>query len=139
MCGIAGFVGEGGQVALGQMLDAMTYRGPDDRGTWNDGQNCFLGQLRLSIVDLADGHQPMISLDGQIVVIFNGEIYNHQTLRSELETLGHQFLAVISLSWLPGHGCQLLAVGSWLSAPGGGVLDLNSLVISYWLSAPGWM
>ena len=80
MCGIAGFVGEGGQAALDQMLDAMTYRGPDDRGTWHDGQNCFLGQLRLSIIDLADGYQPMISLDGQIVVIFNGEIYNHKEL-----------------------------------------------------------
>ena len=91
MCGIAGFVGKGGQAALDQMLDAMTYRGPDDRGTWHDGQNCFLGQLRLSIIDLADGYQPMISLDGQIVVIFNGEIYNHRMLRRELEALGHQF------------------------------------------------
>ena len=91
MCGIAGFVGEGGQSALDQMLDAMAYRGPDDRGTWHDGRNCFLGQLRLSIIDLADGYQPMISVDGEIVVIFNGEIYNHQMLRRELEALGHQF------------------------------------------------
>ncbi len=91
MCGIAGFVGEGHDIVLDRMLDAMSYRGPDDRGTWNDGRDCFLGQLRLSIIDLADGHQPMISLDGQIVVIFNGEIYNHRDLRSELEALGHQF------------------------------------------------
>ena len=85
MCGICGFVGNGDIKDLASMMDAMPYRGPDDAGQWNNGEDLYLGQLRLSIVDLSDGHQPMLSSDGSLAVVFNGEIYNHHELRRELE------------------------------------------------------
>ncbi len=91
MCGICGFVGGGDELILQRMMSEMRYRGPDDSGYWHDERGVHLGQLRLSIVDLGDGRQPMVSIDGSIVVVFNGEIYNHRELRKELEGLGHQF------------------------------------------------
>lgn len=93
MCGFAGFLGFG---ALGldsvpataqKMGNAIRHRGPDDSGVWHDenGQIALVHQ-RLSIVDLSPaGHQPMISPSGRYVIAFNGEIYNHQVLRRELE------------------------------------------------------
>jgi asparagine synthase (glutamine-hydrolysing) len=76
-----------------RMRDAMVHRGPDDGGSWTDERRrCALGHRRLSIVDLsAAGHQPMANEDGTVWVSFNGEIYNHEALRPELEARGHRF------------------------------------------------
>ncbi|MBV8143296.1 MAG: asparagine synthetase B, partial [Verrucomicrobia bacterium] len=92
MCGIAGFTGDGDSAVLHRMIDVLAHRGPDGEGTWIDQHSRVLfGHRRLSIVDLADGTQPMTTLDGHLVVTFNGEIYNHPELRTQLETLGHRF------------------------------------------------
>ena len=73
--------------------DAMRARGPDGSGIWwSAGRRCGLGHRRLSILDLSDrASQPMASDDGRIVVTFNGEIYNYQALRAELEAAGARF------------------------------------------------
>lgn len=73
------------------MTDAIVLRGPDDAGAWVDAEGGIaLGHRRLSILDLSPlGHQPMLSADGRYVIIFNGEIYNFQDLRAELEKHGH--------------------------------------------------
>nr|WP_294863448.1 asparagine synthase (glutamine-hydrolyzing) [uncultured Pseudogulbenkiania sp.] len=92
MCGIAGFVGKGASEDLSRMLRLLSHRGPDGAGAWCDrGRGVYLGHTRLAIVDLADGHQPMWTTDGRLGVVFNGEIYNHQALRAELERAGHVF------------------------------------------------
>jgi len=90
MCGIAGFIGIGKRLDLERMIDALAHRGPDGAGTWI-APPVFFGHRRLSIVDLASGSQPMTTLDGQLVITFNGEIYNHVELRKQLERLGHRF------------------------------------------------
>lgn len=91
MCGIAGSYSPGGQPPPPERLEAalqrLVRRGPDDQGMWRDAQVC-LGQRRLAILDLSPaGHQPMLSSDGRYVVTFNGEIYNHLTLRKALQPL----------------------------------------------------
>ena len=95
MCGIAGFIGTawsgaGVPAVLQAMTDAIAHRGPDDAGCWTDAESgVALGHRRLAIIDLsAAGHQPMHSASGRYVLIYNGEIYNHRDLRSELEGLG---------------------------------------------------
>jgi len=97
MCGICGTVsGEGSRVApevLQSMIRTMEHRGPDDEGMWcsADGR-VGLAHRRLSIIDLSPaGHQPMKDATGRLWISFNGEIYNFQELRVELEKLGHQF------------------------------------------------
>jgi asparagine synthase (glutamine-hydrolysing) len=94
MCGIAGFVGfnglasgQAGAVAI-QMAQKIAHRGPDDAGVWvDDSLEVALGHRRLSIIDLSPaGHQPMVSASGRYVMVFNGEIYNHQALRRELSS-----------------------------------------------------
>ncbi|MFN8179980.1 MAG: asparagine synthase (glutamine-hydrolyzing) [bacterium] len=85
MCGIAGIVDEAG-VSVGdlkRMTDAIAHRGPDDSDHWTNG-TVGLGHRRLSIIDLADGRQPMANEDGSVRVAFNGEIYNFQDLRPPL-------------------------------------------------------
>ncbi len=73
------------------MIDAQAHRGPDAWGVWSDGR-CALGHRRLSIIDLSEaGRQPMSNARGDIRITFNGEIYNFQHLRRELESLGHGF------------------------------------------------
>src|SRR4051812_39994272 len=94
MCGIAGIVGGDSRAISEQTVVAMTaairHRGPDDSGTWTDGE-VGLGNVRLSILDLSDaGHQPMVSDEG-IVLVYNGELYNFRELRAELENLGYGF------------------------------------------------
>jgi asparagine synthase (glutamine-hydrolysing) len=92
MCGIAGFVGGGGEDDLVRMTDALAHRGPDAEGRWADSStSVWLGHRRLAIVDLAGGDQPMWTADGDLGVVFNGEIYNHRELRGELEKAGHRF------------------------------------------------
>jgi asparagine synthase (glutamine-hydrolysing) len=96
MCGISGYYSRENQAErLDQSLAAIAHRGPDSNGkqTWGtDGQSYIgLGHVRLSILDLSiTGYQPMVSCDGKLVMVFNGEIYNHQELRSRLP--GHVFV-----------------------------------------------
>lgn len=93
MCGIAGFVGRADPGALERMSRSMVLRGPDAAGAWSspDGAVHFTHR-RLSIIDLADGAQPMRSADGNLTIVFNGEIYNHMELRADLESRGGRFL-----------------------------------------------
>jgi asparagine synthase (glutamine-hydrolysing) len=96
MCGICGVVGPSKDVDQAAMLAALTHRGPDDEGTFEEdvdtGHAVWLGHKRLSIVDLSPaGHQPMQSACGQLIISFNGEIYNHLEVRLELEKLGYTF------------------------------------------------
>jgi asparagine synthase (glutamine-hydrolysing) len=95
MCGICGIVDlDGGANPTTEQLRAMSnaiyHRGPDDRGDLVLGP-VGLGFRRLSIIDLACGHQPMSNEDGTVWIVFNGEIYNHRQLRSELEKRGHRY------------------------------------------------
>ena len=95
MCGITGFAqarhnAEEARRIVKAMADLITYRGPDGEGYYVDDQ-VALGHRRLSIIDLEGGKQPMFNEDGSLVVIFNGEIYNFQTLREELIAAGHTF------------------------------------------------
>lgn len=97
MCGITGFfnpsgfnVAEAESIAV-NMRDRLVHRGPDDAGSWLDGSSGIaLAHRRLSILDVSPaGHQPMLSLCGRYVLVFNGEIYNHLEIRSKLESSGH--------------------------------------------------
>ena len=92
MCGIAGTAGPGSvaDAEVQRMCDAIRHRGPDDWGTFVEG-GIGLGMRRLSIIDLAGGHQPITNEDGSVLVVFNGEIYNHEALHRELASAGHQF------------------------------------------------
>lgn len=95
MCGIAGLVNLDGAPAsaalLQRMTDAIAHRGPDGQGQWVEG-NVAIGHRRLSIIDLSPaGHQPMLSGDQRFILSYNGEIYNFNEIRAELETLGCQF------------------------------------------------
>ena len=95
MCGITGIVNLNNEpvspVALRRMTDVISHRGPDGEGFFADGP-VGLGHRRLAIIDLSPaGHQPMITSDGNYALTYNGEIYNFQELRLELESLGHQF------------------------------------------------
>ncbi len=96
MCGIVGIASRAEKVRLDfleSMRDAMSHRGPDDAGVWqsSDGR-VGLGHRRLAIIDLSPGgHQPMSDIAGQLWITYNGEIYNYQELRRELEAGGHRF------------------------------------------------
>lgn len=94
MCGIAGWYRRGDVTVsphdVEHQCDVIRHRGPDDAGVFADGDFGF-GMRRLSIIDIAGGHQPMISADGRSVIVFNGEIYNHAELRRELEAAGRIF------------------------------------------------
>lgn len=94
MCGIAGIVSLGDRPPVTHELRAMcaaiTHRGPDDEGFYLDTK-VGLGMRRLSIIDLAAGHQPVANEDGSVQVVLNGEIYNFRELRRDLEARGHVF------------------------------------------------
>src|SRR5690242_7568842 len=93
MCGIAGYVSLRGPAELETaraMCDQIRHRGPDDEGYHLD-RECAIGMRRLSIIDLAGGHQPISNEDGTVWVVFNGEIYNYQELRQNLIAQGHRF------------------------------------------------
>ncbi len=90
MCGICGFTWRD-EPLVSKMNDAITHRGPDQDGTYA-ADGISLGHRRLSIIDLSDhGRQPMQNEDGNVQLAFNGEIYNYQDLKPELERRGHQF------------------------------------------------
>ncbi len=93
MCGIAGFTHFGSRPAPGVLRRAIAelhHRGPNQQGVF-ESADVSLGAVRLKIIDLAGGDQPMRTEDGDSVIAFNGEIYNHAELRRELEGLGHRF------------------------------------------------
>ena len=95
MCGIAGILefGRGARAnpaALREMCRVISHRGPDDEGFYSDG-SAGIGMRRLSIVDVAGGHQPISNEDGSLWIVFNGEIYNHLALREQLIVRGHRY------------------------------------------------
>ncbi len=93
MCGISGFIGKeiiDRENILKEMMEVMRHRGPDSDGTYFS-EEAALGFCRLSIIDLQEGGQPMFNETGELVLIFNGEIYNYQELREELVKKGHVF------------------------------------------------
>ncbi len=95
MCGIAGIVAADRLDAsererVTRMRDVISHRGPDDAGMFVDDR-AALGHRRLSIVDLAAGHQPLSNEDETVWIVFNGEIYNHASVRPELEAAGHRY------------------------------------------------
>lgn len=97
MCGIAGILQRTGtspdEALLEAMADAIRHRGPDDGGVWVDGP-CGLANRRLAILDRSDrGHQPMVDVATGVALTYNGEIYEHDELRRELEGLGHRFFS----------------------------------------------
>ncbi len=114
MCGIAGFLQKGlsaenWERLLPAMTDSLAHRGPDARGLWFDAAaGIGLGHRRLAVLDLsAQGHQPMCSKSGRYYLTYNGEVYNHQALRRELEACGIVFA---------GHGdteVLLAALETW--------------------------
>src|SRR6202034_679217 len=94
MCGIAGMVNSDGErveaITIRRMCQSIVHRGPDDEGIFaKDGAG--LGVRRLRVIDLAGGHQPVFNEDKTICVVYNGEVYNFQELRLELEGRGHRF------------------------------------------------
>lgn len=113
MCGFAGFLGgpavdkDVGQAVLRRMSNAIANRGPDDEGFWLDETvGLGLGHRRLSVVDLSvAGHQPMRSSGGRFVLVFNGEIYNHQKIRQELEN------ALLAPAWRGHSDTETLLAG----------------------------
>jgi len=93
MCGIAGFVTvqpSDSPSIIERMTDTIRHRGPDDSGFYRDAW-ASLGFRRLAIIDVAGGHQPMPNEDGTKFIIFNGEIFNHASLRPALEQAGHRY------------------------------------------------
>jgi asparagine synthase (glutamine-hydrolysing) len=96
MCGIAGYISKRppDPQIIQRMMDRIAHRGPDGSGIWNgekNGWHITLGHRRLAIIDLAGGRQPLGNEDGSVWITYNGEIYNFNPLKIELEKLGHRF------------------------------------------------
>jgi asparagine synthase (glutamine-hydrolysing) len=125
MCGIAGiFDQRGGQEALllaraNAMADTLVHRGPDDSGAWADGAaGIALSHRRLSIIDLSEsGHQPMVSVNGRFVIVYNGEIYNFSEIKAELIAGGASF---------DGHSDTEVIIEAW--AAWGGLRTVERLI-----------
>lgn len=125
MCGIAGFINkdysnDSGLAILEKMLEAIAHRGPDARGKWGE-KNVFIGQNRLSIIDLSEAsNQPFLYQD--VVLTFNGEIYNYIEIRKELQEKGYQFhtqgdTEVICAAYKEyGEKCVEKFIGMWAFA-----------------------
>jgi len=95
MCGIVGLYYKDQQTHVAEstihnMCRSIIHRGPDDEGVYIDG-HVGIGMRRLSVIDLASGHQPMFNSNQTVSVVYNGEIYNYKHLRVELEQIGYQF------------------------------------------------
>jgi asparagine synthase (glutamine-hydrolysing) len=93
MCGITGFWGPPDAGVLAAMTEVICHRGPDDRGDY-ETDVASLGFRRLAIIDLVGGHQPMVTEDGLVHLVYNGEVYNYRELRGELEAAGQVFTTV---------------------------------------------
>lgn len=100
MCGIAGFVvsrvngladREANETVLARMTGAIAHRGPDGEGFYTHPSGVFLGHRRLSIIDVATGGQPMANEEQTRWIVYNGEIFNHDSIRPELERAGHRY------------------------------------------------
>lgn len=110
MCGIAGIIGVDNKIPISNMVAAMHHRGPDDRGTFSDG-NLHIGMARLSIQDTSmAGHQPMFSADKRYAIVFNGEVYNYKELKDtffkdENFVSGSDTEVVLRLYIKMGHNC----------------------------------
>ena len=146
MCGIAGAfrLGGGGEAPLPEpvlrtMTDVMQYRGPDDAG-FVSADGCSLGARRLSIIDIAGGHQPFANENARVWAAQNGEIYNHAALREQLRARGHVLRSRCDTEVLPhlyeDHGPGLaehlhgmFAVAVWDRATRSGVLVRDRLGI----------
>ena len=108
MCGIVGWIGDScapdAADVTKRMLAAMARRGPDGEGAWTDAQaGVWIGHRRLSVLDLSQaGHQPMHSPSGRYVLSYNGEIYNHPALRTDLIARGVAFLCAEDASFVTG-------------------------------------
>jgi asparagine synthase (glutamine-hydrolysing) len=126
VCGIAGFTHrhrKPGAEPIQRATASLIHRGPDQQGT-HQSEHVSLGAVRLKIIDLRYGNQPMRSDDGDTVLVFNGEIYNHAELRRELESLGRRFTSQSDtevvlrafLEWDTGflsRLCGMFALGIW--------------------------
>lgn len=122
MCGVAGFVAERPDGAvLKRMLATIRHRGPEDSGIYLD-ENAGLGHARLSIIDVAGGHQPMQNEDGSLTISFNGEIFNYVELRNDLLRKGHIFQTrsdtevILHLFEEYGEACVTRLNGQWAFA-----------------------
>lgn len=105
MCGIVGFWGNGDQQNIEDMTQSLIHRGPDEAGFFKDPQlPIYFGHRRLIIRDKIGGHQPMKDKNEDIVVIYNGQIYNERELRQELESLGYVFQSSHSDTEILIHG-----------------------------------
>ena len=115
MCGITGFISESEEsgshhVTLEAMVTAISHRGPDSSGAWvSPERTVWLGHARLAIQDISPaGHQPMVSPSGNLVLTYNGEIYNHQAIREELKSENrHQWKGTSDTETL------LVAIETW--------------------------
>src|SRR5574341_662156 len=123
MCGILGLLASGTHPALRPQRPLLAHRGPDDEGCYADA-DVFLGARRLSIIDVAGGHQPLSNETGAVWVVQNGEIYNYLAVRAELEARGHVFrtrsdtevIAHAYEEWgidCPGHLRGIFVFGVW--------------------------
>jgi asparagine synthase (glutamine-hydrolysing) len=146
MCGIAGAFSVAGpqrrplvRATLDAMVDAMAHRGPDDRGTFLT-EGAAIGARRLSVIDVAGGHQPFSNEDGEIWAVQNGELYNHDALRADLASDGHRFRTRCDTEVLPhlyeAHGDSfvnrlrgMFAVAVWDSRRRRGILARDRLGI----------
>ena len=93
MCGIAGFINKNNfnqDKYINDIIKSINHRGPDEFGVFNENGVCLLN-TRLSIIDVAHGHQPFVSDDKNIYVVQNGEIYNYIEVQNELKNLGVRF------------------------------------------------
>ena len=122
MCGIAGILNLDGAPAsesiVTSMADAIIHRGPDGFGHWAEGP-AAIGHRRLAIIDLSElGKQPMHSTDGRYVMSYNGEVYNFQELRTELEGLGHAFRS---------HSDSEVVLHAWMEWGTKAVLRFNGM------------
>ena len=117
MCGIVGIIRWGGAAVgreeIARMTESIVHRGPDDHGALVEG-GLGLGMRRLSIVDLSPGgHQPMFNEDGDVAVVYNGELYTHRDLRSRLIVEGHRFRGNSDTEVLV-HGYEQLGITGML-------------------------
>src|SRR5690348_347885 len=93
VCGIAGFTHlnkNRDPERIWKITRSLIHRGPDQQGVW-ESADVSLGAVRLRVIDLEDGDQPLAANNGDTILIFNGELYNHAELRQVLEQAGHQF------------------------------------------------